>query len=96
MKTYVLLIHNTVAHYIVNHLIIDLCLAAERQPGERVSRQWWEKYGIYLVLGEGRTADKVMEAGREASAEIEAEDRILGGGGVRGKKIWVNESYRVM
>ena len=60
-----------------------------------MSQQWWEKYGIYLVLGEGRTADKVMEAGREASAEIEAEDRRLGGG-VRGKKIWVNESYRVM
>ena len=27
---------------------MNLCLAADRRPGSRVSNQWWEKYGLDL------------------------------------------------
>ena len=39
---------NTVAQYIVTRPILDLCEKANRWPGARVSRRWWEQYGIDL------------------------------------------------
>ena len=32
---------NMVAQYIATFHIMDLCLAAERDPGLHLSRQWW-------------------------------------------------------
>ena len=33
--------NNMVKHYIATHLIIYLCLEAERRPWERVTKRWW-------------------------------------------------------
>ena len=32
---------NTVAQYIATRSIMDLCLAAEQNPGLHLSRRWW-------------------------------------------------------
>ena len=42
VDTYVACHQNTVAQYISNRTIMDLCLASEQRPGTRVSKQWWE------------------------------------------------------
>ena len=46
MKTYVYLFHNTVAQSIVARSIMDLRLVAERCPGSRVAKRWWEQEGL--------------------------------------------------
>ena len=53
---YVLRRHNTVAQYIVTHLILKLWLVAKRQLGSQVSQKWWKQDGIYLGAGKGSTA----------------------------------------
>ena len=63
--------------------------------GSTVKQRWWEQVGLDLVLGEGRTAEKEMEAGREAGAEMDTEERRVGGG-VRGDMRRVNEADRFM
>ena len=40
--------HNTVAHFIMTRPIVDLCLAAERRSGARVSQRWWEQDNLDL------------------------------------------------
>ena len=47
VDTYFLLRKNIIAQYIMTRLILKLCLAVEWRTGARVSRQWWEKDGIY-------------------------------------------------
>ena len=32
---------NTISQYIVNHPILELCMAGEQHPGERVPNQFW-------------------------------------------------------
>ena len=56
-----------------------------------MSRQWWEKDGLELGLGEGRTEERVVEEGRESGKDMEVVERR--GGGVRGDMRWVNETY---
>ena len=41
--TYVYLFHNTAAQFITTRPIVDLCLAAERMPGSRVTKRWWDQ-----------------------------------------------------
>ena len=41
---------NMVAQYIATHPIMDLCLAAERNPEMRLSRRWWEQH-VLDILG---------------------------------------------
>ena len=43
VETYVSCLQNTVAQFISNMPIMDLCLAAEQRPGSRVSRRWWDQ-----------------------------------------------------
>ena len=67
-ETYVSLCHNTITQYIATRSIMDLCLAAKRRPGPRVSKMWWEQEGFYL---EGmRTASWVAEQ-TEGGEEID-------------------------
>ena len=40
IRMYIARRHNMVTQYIVTHPIMDLCLAAERKPGMRLSRRW--------------------------------------------------------
>ena len=46
--TYILHRQNTVSHYITNRLILELCLAAERQLEAQVSMIWWGRASINL------------------------------------------------
>ena len=41
VETHVLLRHNKTTQYIATRSILELCLAAEIRPGERVSMRWW-------------------------------------------------------
>ena len=38
---------------------------------------WWDKYGIYLVIGEEGKAESSVEAGGEAGMEMEVADSRL-------------------
>ena len=40
---------NTVAPYIENCPIMDLCLAAESKQGMRLSRRWWEQLALAIM-----------------------------------------------
>ena len=40
VETYVSRRHNKAAQFIMTIPIMDLCLAAERSPGSRVTKQW--------------------------------------------------------
>ena len=56
MDKYLARRQNTVAQFIATRPIMDICLAAERSPGERVSHRWWyqdnlDLEGIQLVEG---------------------------------------------
>ena len=53
---------NMVAQYISTRNIIDLCLEAERNPGMRLSRRWWEHPALDIMgVGLGQVA---AEGGR--------------------------------
>ena len=61
---------NTIAKYIANFHIMDLCMAAEQKPGLRMSRQLWEHPALDSIgIREGHIASEV-EIGRE---ELEGE-----------------------
>ena len=58
---------NMVAQYIAARPIMDLCLAAERRPGMRLLRRWWD-HPILNILGIrlGHTAEDMgEETGKE-------------------------------
>ena len=38
-----------VTQYIATCPIMDLCLAAERKPGMRLFRQWWEQTALGIL-----------------------------------------------
>ena len=46
VETYIYCLHNTVIQFIATRTIMELCLAAERRPGSRVTKKWWEKDGL--------------------------------------------------
>ena len=46
---YIALFKNTVAHYIVNRPIMDLCLAAKWKLRMRLSRRWWEQSDLDVL-----------------------------------------------
>ena len=48
VEKYVSLCQNTVAQFISNRPIMELCLAAERHLGSPVANWWWEKEGLDL------------------------------------------------
>ena len=63
METYVHCQKNTIYQYIVTHKILDMCLEAYRQPGEREDKRWWEQGELDL------------EGAREATQLVEVEER---------------------
>ena len=73
---------NTVAQYIANHLIMDLCLAAEQNPGMRLSRQWWEQPALDItgiragqVAAEGGGGGEKNRSRRERGSRVVSDDR---------------------
>ena len=66
---------NTVLQYIATRSIMDFCLAKERNPGMRLSSQWWEKPALDIL---GIRAGHVdTEGGKETGVEeSEAEGEV--------------------
>ena len=57
IRVYIACHHNTVVQYIVTFLIMYLCLTAERKPGMKLSRLWWENPAMdILYIRVGRVA----------------------------------------
>ena len=46
VETFVLCHQNTVTQFIVTRPIMDLCMAVEGRTWTRVSKWWWEQYGV--------------------------------------------------
>ena len=63
---------NTVAHYIVMRLLLDLCEEAVRRMGTRVSKCWWGWEGLDL---EGTQVVVVEEKVEGKPEETEGEVR---------------------
>ena len=61
-EMYVLRQQNTVAKYIANRSILELWLAAERRPGDGVTRRWWYQSRIKFRKQDGRFAENPGEA----------------------------------
>ena len=53
-----------VAQYIKTHSIMYLCMEADRHPGERVSKRWYEQGSLNLA-GAKTEATKAPEAAEE-------------------------------
>ena len=63
LEAYFLLFQNTISQYIATHLILELCLEAERHIGAWVARRWWEQ-GVLELEGvrlTERVADEEAE-----------------------------------
>ena len=69
---YTALRQNMVAQYIVTCIIMDLCLAAERKQGMRLSMRWWEKPDLDILgiraghettYGEGGYGEGIIRGG---------------------------------
>ena len=76
VETYISHRQNTVLQYIATGPIMDLCLAAERRPGSRVAKRWWEQEGLDLdgMQMEAREVEQ-EEGGEEAhGAATETDD----------------------
>ena len=61
VETYITRRQNTVAQYIATQPILELCEEAERRPGARVSKRWWEQEGINLAGARVVTAAETEE-----------------------------------
>ena len=64
---YIELLQNMVVQYIATRLIMDLCLAADRNPGLHLSRQWWDQPALD-ILGI-RAGQETSEGGEETGTE---------------------------
>ena len=49
IRVYIACRENMVAQYIATLPIMELCLAAERNPGMRLSRQWWYQPALDIM-----------------------------------------------
>ena len=71
--TYVYLFHNTAAQFITTRPIVDLCLAAERMPGSRVTKQWWDQDGLDVEGMRTATQEAERTEGGEETDRAETE-----------------------
>ena len=60
IRVYIAPYQNTVAQCIATRPITDLCLAAERNPGLCLSRQWWDQPALDIL---GISAGRVVAEG---------------------------------
>ena len=71
VDTYVTCQQNTFAQYIATGPIMYLCLEAERRPGTRVFKKWWEKDVLDLegngVPQERRRTLNPLRGGKQSS-----------------------------
>ena len=66
---------NTVAQFIATRPILDLCEMANRRPGARVHRRWWEQTRIDWKGSTERAeaASEAAEPGTKALTDLESE-----------------------
>ena len=76
VETYVSCRQNTVVQYIATRPIIDLCMAAKRRPGTRVSVWWWEQEGLDLegMRKTARETEKTEWGGERDETETVKDD----------------------
>ena len=67
IRTSILRRQNTVAQFIATRPILGLCEVAERRPGTRVPRRWWEKTGINWKAAREKAAAKDDDNEAEAA-----------------------------
>ena len=48
VDTYTDFHHSTVAQYMSNRPIMELCMTSEKHPGTRVSKRWWDQECLEL------------------------------------------------
>ena len=83
---------NTYAQYISTQPILDLYERANRRPGSRVSRWWWEQAGIDLEEAKKRAkeAGTALESESEGESDLESnkesggEEEYKGASGLSG------------
>ena len=65
---------NTIAQFIATRPILDLCEKANRRPGARVPRRWWEQTGINWKgsIEREEAAEEAAEPGRRALTDSES------------------------
>ena len=71
---------NAVAQYTATYPIMDLWLAAERNPGMRLSKQWWE-HPVLDILGIRAGREAAEGGGATGAEESEAEGEVYLGRG---------------
>ena len=87
IRTSILQRQNMVAQFIAMRPILGLCEVAERRPGTRVPRRWWEQTGINLKAAREKAAAKDGYDKAEAEepeltgSDSETEADTPGGGG---------------
>ena len=64
---------NTVAQYIAMRPIMDLCERSTRQPGARLSQQWWEQDDIDLEGVKKRVAEAATYLESDLASDLDAE-----------------------
>ena len=75
VETYVSRRQNTVTQYIATRPIMDLCLAAKRRPGPRVTMRWWEQEGMDLErIRRSAWEEERMEGGEDTDGTDTAMD----------------------
>ena len=83
IRTSILRRQNTVAQFIATRSILDLCEKANRRPGARVPRRWWDQTGIDWKGARERAEAEAEETDPGTKAltdlESEADDNTLDG-----------------
>ena len=74
IQTSILRRQNTVAQFIATRPILDLCEKAERRPGARVPRRWWDQTGIDWKGGREK-AEATEEAADPALTGTDSESK---------------------
>ena len=75
VETYVARRQNTAAQFVATRPIMDLCLAAARRPGARVSEWWRKQEGLDLkgIREAAQAAEAERDLGEWAGEEAEGE-----------------------
>ena len=49
LEVYIRQRHKTLAQFITDRPIMELCLEVERRPGSRVKKWWWDQDSLKLL-----------------------------------------------
>ena len=85
IRTSILRRQNTVTQFIATRPILELCEKANRRPGARLARRWWEQTGIdWKGAREREEGAETAELGTKALTDSESEVDDATDGTVRG------------